>query len=333
MNYEKLVSLENIFQSWEDFKKGKRKTKDVMGFEYKLEDNLFKLHHLLANKTYKHGNYKSFFVQDPKQRHIHKAQVRDRVVHRLLYNYLNKLFDKSFIFDSYSSRKSKGTHKGVVRLQKFVLKVSENYTQDCWSLKCDVKKFFENIDHTILINLLKEKNSDREILILLEEVIESFHSRAGRGKGVPLGNLTSQIFANIYLHKFDWFVKHKLGIKYYLRYADDFLVLDISPKKLHQHVAVFDDYLRSSLGLELHPNKIVFKSLNLGIDFLGYVIFPYHILPRTKTKKRALKKIRQKVNLKNFENSLQSYLGYFVHADTYQLRNKIKDEVWMLKKS
>lgn len=331
MNYQKLVSLENIFQSWEDFKKGKRKTREVNEFEFKLEDNLYDLQHELATYTYRHGNYESFFVQDPKQRHIHKAQVKDRIVHRLLYNYLNSLFDSAFIFDSYSSRGNKGTHKGVLRLIKFTRELSKNYAQDCWSLKCDIKKFFENIDHQILINFLEEKILDKDILVLLKEVIGSFHSRAGWGKGVPLGNLTSQIFANVYLYKFDWFVKHELGVKHYLRYADDFLILDTSPQKLRKHIDVFDNYLRSNLDLEIHPSKIIFRKLKLGIDFLGYVVFPHHVLPRTKTKKRIFKNIRKKANLKNFDGSLQSYLGYFVHANTHKLRNKIKDESWMLR--
>lgn len=218
-NYQDLILVENLFQAWSEFKKGKRKRKDVQIFERNLEDNLFDLHYQLKSKTYQHGNYQSFYVQDPKQRHIHKAQVPDRIIHHLLYKYLYELFDKTFIFDSYSCRENKGTHKGVKRLEKFARIVSKNYTRDCWALKLDIKKFFASVDHNILMNLLKRKINDPDILWLLKEVIDSFP------KGIPLGNLTSQVFANIYMNELDQFIKHKLKIKYHLRYADDFLVL------------------------------------------------------------------------------------------------------------
>ena len=148
---------ENLFQAWSEFRKGKSKRSDVQLFERHLEDNLFELHQKLKNKTYRHGGYESFYVQDPKQRHIHKASVADRVIHHLLYTFLYKLFDKSFIYDSYSCRLNKGTHKGVKRLGEFTRKVSKNYTGDFWALKCDVKKFFANVDHSILLKLLEKK--------------------------------------------------------------------------------------------------------------------------------------------------------------------------------
>ncbi len=157
-------------------------------FERNLEDNLFALQNELKNKTYRHGKYQAFYVYDPKLRHIHKAEVSDRIIHRLLYKYLYELFDKSFIYDSYSCRIGKGAHKAVKRLEKFTRIVSKNYTKNCWALKLDIKKFFASIDHEILLRLLKLKINDKDILGLLKQVIDSFHSDYGHGKGIPLGN-------------------------------------------------------------------------------------------------------------------------------------------------
>ena len=150
LNYLNLIGIENLFQAWNEFKKGKGKRRDVQRFERNLEDNLFGLHQALKEKNYRHEGYHSFYVHDPKQRHIHKAQVSDRIIHRLLYKSLYGIFDKTFIFDSYSCRLEKGTHKGVLRLRDFSRIVSQNYTKSCWALKLDIKKFFANVDHQIL---------------------------------------------------------------------------------------------------------------------------------------------------------------------------------------
>lgn len=332
--YNHLISFENIFQAFYEFRKGKSKRKDVQLFERNLEDNLFELHTGLVNRAYRHGDYQSFYVNDPKQRHIHKASVLDRIVHRLLYTFLYKLFDKSFIHDSYSCRLGKGTHKGVKRLEKFVRKVSKNYTSSCWALKCDIKKFFASIDHQILLNLLKKKIKDKNILWLLSEVIESFSGEGAlvsqgvplRGyKGIPLGNLTSQIFANVYLNELDQFVKHKLKVRYYLRYADDFIFLSWDKDTLQRTIVPIGDFLKDKLRLDLHPNKIIIRRLDNGIDFLGYIVLPHYILPRTKTKKRIFRKLKEKIGLGNFNQSLQSYLGYLRHANSFELSEKIRN--------
>lgn len=153
-SYSEIISIENLFQVWDEFRKGKRERKDVQVFERNLEDNLFNLHQALRDKTYSHGKYQSFYVHDPKQRHIHKAGVADRVAHHLLYKFLYSVFDKAFIYDSYSCRLDKGTHKAVDRLEKFTRIVSKNYTKPCWALKLDIKKFFASVDHKILLQLL-----------------------------------------------------------------------------------------------------------------------------------------------------------------------------------
>ena len=161
MSDKDFITLKNIFNAWAEFRKGKRNKTDVQLFERNLEDNIFQLYFDLKNKTYRHSSYQSFYVNDPKQRHIHKASVRDRIVHHLLYKYLYKVFDRGFIYDSYSCRLEKGTHKAIFRLGRLVRKISRNYTKSCWMVKCDVRKFFASIDHEILIRLLQIKVSNQ----------------------------------------------------------------------------------------------------------------------------------------------------------------------------
>ena len=331
MNYSNITRIENLFQAWTEFRKGKKRRKDLQAFERYLEDNLFVLQNALKTKTYSHGEYQEFYVHDPKRRHIHKAPVADRVIHHLLYKYLYKLWDKTFIYDSYSCRLEKGTHKGVLRIEKFIRIVSKNYTKPCWALKLDIKKFFANVDHETLKKLLRQKIADLDILWLLTNVIDSFHSESGEGKGIPLGNLTSQVFANIYMNELDQSVKHQLKVKYYIRYADDFVLLSESREALEKAAGPVSQFLKTSLKLKLHPNKIIFRNLRWGIDFLGYIVLPHYILPRTKTKKRIFSKLKAKINDENFNQSLQSYLGYLVHANSYKLTQKLKNKIWVWK--
>jgi len=320
--YSKLISIECLLQAWEEFRVGKRKRYDVQKFERFLEKNLFNLQYALSSKTYRHGGYSEFYVNDPKRRHIHKADVQSRVVHHLLYKHMYGLFDKTFIYDSYSCRLGKGTHKVVLRLEKFARKVSKNYTQNCWALKCDIKKFFASVDHEILFNLLKTKIKDKDILLLIKKVIDSFHSERGEEKGIPLGNLTSQIFANIYLNALDQFIKNSLKIKYYLRYADDFIILDTDKRKFRRYIIFIEKLLEANSKLKLHPNKICIRNLEWGIDFCGYIVLPHYTLPRTKTKIRIIKKI---VNGNASSQAFQSYLGYFSHAHSFKIIQDLKN--------
>ena len=330
--YLSLISIENLFQAWEEFKKGKRNKRDVQVFEKHLEDNLFGLQYELAKKTYRHGNYHQFYVNDPKRRHIHKAQVSDRIVHHLLYKYLYELFDKTFIFDTYSCRLNKGTHRAVRQLESFSRKLSKNCTQDFWALKLDIKQFFASVDHSILKSLILKKVNDENILWLIDQVIDSYSSskvekqyievldktRTINDVGIPLGNLTSQIFANIYLNELDQFIKHNLKIKYYLRYADDFIIVDSDREFLLQCFKTLTQILSDKLELEFHPAKISIRKFSWGIDFCGYIVLPHYIIPRTKTRRRIYKKVlKDKVSPQSF----QSYLGYFSHTDSYQVQN------------
>ncbi|TSC63327.1 MAG: Uncharacterized protein G01um101493_449 [Microgenomates group bacterium Gr01-1014_93] len=326
LNYRDVITIESLFQAWDEFKKGKRKKWDVQLFERHLEDNIFTLNWRLTKKIYRHAPYTAFNIYDPKFRHIHKATVADRIVHHALVSKIEPIFDKGFIYDSYSCRKNKGTHMAVKRLAVFIRKVSRNYTGECFCLKLDIKKFFESIDHEILLSLIKKKLEDQDLIWLLTNILKSFSLI----KGIPIGNLTSQIFANIYLNELDHFIKHKLGIKYYIRYADDFVILSDDKLCLETLVPRIAEFLKEKLDLSLHPNKILIRKYTQGIDFLGYIVLPNYILPRTKTKKRIFKKLKELISSASFDQSLQSYLGYLSHANSYRIDQQLKNMSWFL---
>ncbi len=300
--------------AWGEFISGKKKKKDVQEFSLCLMDNIFNLHFDLANLTYKYSAYQAFKINDPKPRTIHKATVRDRLLHHAIHRLLYPFFDKTFISDSFSCRENKGTHKAITRFRVFSQKVSQNNTKTCWILKGDIKKFFASIDHNILLGTLKEYIPDQKIIWLLQEIVSSFDS--GKvGVGLPLGNLTSQLFANIYLNKFDQFIKHKLKLKHYIRYADDFVIFSQSKDFLEKQTLLIKSFLLEILKLEVHPNKIFIKTLASGIDFLGWVNFEDHRVLRTKTKKRMLIRLKQSPK----KEVLISYLGLLKHGNTRKL--------------
>lgn len=324
MLYQKIISIEHLFQSWNEFKKDKRLRPDVQIFERSLEDNLFALHEELKTKTYQHSPYTAFNIYDPKFRHIHKAIVRDRVVHHAVVSFIEPIFDRTFIYDSYSCRKGKGTHKSVRRLALFVRKVSNNYTGSCFVLKLDIKKFFASVDHQILLDCVKNKVTDNDLLWLIQNIIGSFSS----GTGIPIGNLTSQIFANIYLNELDQFIKYVIKEKYYIRYCDDFVIVSNSKENLADLISKIDIFIKENLKLSLHQQKKIIRKYTQGIDFLGYVVLPHYILPRTKTKRRIYRKLKENMGKKNFDQSLQSYLGYLSHAKSFRLAQEIKNLFW-----
>jgi RNA-directed DNA polymerase len=221
IQYDDVVTFSNVLESWNDFVSGKRKREDVNEFAVHVVDNLLDLFNDLKISTYFHGSYEEYVICDPKKRTIHKATVRDRVVHRLLYNALYNYFDKRYIHDSYSCRVGKGTHKAQARFRHFVNVVSKNYTKQCYLLKFDIKKCFESVDTEILKSILSWHVDDMRLKNLIFVIIDSFP------KGLPLGNLTSQLFINIYLHELDWYCKQTLKCRDYLRYADDIMIKNI----------------------------------------------------------------------------------------------------------
>ncbi|TSC92338.1 MAG: Uncharacterized protein CEN92_6 [Candidatus Berkelbacteria bacterium Licking1014_96] len=282
-----------------------------------LMDNVFVLHRDLVNYTYHHGGYQVFNICDPKPRRIHKASVRDRLLHHAIYRKLYPFFDRIFIYDSYSCRLNKGTHRAVNRFRNLFYQISQNNTKTCWVLKCDIQKFFASINHSILKNILSEYIPDKKILGLLGEVINSFETK--ENTGLPLGNLTSQILVNIYMNKFDQFIKHKLKVRYYLRYADDFVLMSDNHDWLAKQIPLIDRFLKNELALKLHPDKIIIKTYASGVDYLGWVSFTDHRILRTTTKRRILK--RMALNPRN--ESINSYFGLIKHGNT----NKLKKEI------
>jgi RNA-directed DNA polymerase len=321
--------LKNLFSAWQEFRRGKWSKSDVLIFEENLENNIFKLHDELAAGKYIHGPYENFYVRDPKLRLISKAGVRDRLVHQAIFRVLYHVFDRKFIYDSYSCRIEKGNHAAVRRLDNFCHKVSDNFNQPAFALKCDIKKFFASVDRKILFEIIKRTIKDKEALLLIKTILLSFNS--GEIIGLPLGNVTSQLFANIYLNELDQFVKRELKIKLYLRYCDDFIFLDKDKNKLLAIIPILRIFLSEELKLKLHERKIIIRKLNQGIDFLGYVVLPHYAVLRTKTRNRALRKIADKRNaLENkeiseeyFNNSLNSYLGMLKHCHGHKNKAKI----------
>ena len=312
--FEDLISVDNLLLAWQEFIKGKRNRMDVQVFSFNLTDNLLSLHYDLATHKYKHGDYQAFKISDPKPRIIHKASVCDRLLHRAVYRILCPFFDRIFIADSFSCRNDKGTHRAINRLREFSHLVSQNNTKTCWILKCDIKRFFASIDQDILVDILRKHIGGESILNLLKEIIFSF-----KPNGLPLGNLTSQLFANIYLNEFDQFVKHKLRVKHYVRHADDFVILLDDKNYLENRMPVIKDFLQYKLKLILHPDKIFIKTLCSGIDFLGWVNFKNFRVLRTKTKRKMFKKIRENPA----KEIINSYLGLLSHGNSKKLGGKI----------
>jgi retron-type reverse transcriptase len=312
--YEAIISPDNLLDAWKEFLRGKQKKRDVQAFEYNLVENISQLHDELASGTYRHGPYSHFRISDPKPRDIHKARVRDRLTHHAIYRVLYPYFNRTFIPDSYSCRLDKGTHRAIAAFKRYAYRASKNHTKTLWVLKCDVRKFFASIDHEVLLGILRYHISDERTLALLQNVIESFYSTAS-GKGLPLGNLTSQLLVNVYMNEFDQWVKHRLKARYYLRYADDFVVLSVDRIELEALLPHIREYLRDTLKLELHPNKVSISTLASGIDFLGWVHFPDHDVLRTSTKRRMLKALQGEPE----EATLASYRGLLSHGNAHTL--------------
>ena len=280
----------------------------------------------LKRGSYRCGAYRKFTINDPKRRIIHKASVKDRLVHHAIHRVLYPLFDSTFVFNSYSCRNHKGTHKAFARLVQLTRRVSANMTRPCWVLKCDIKRFFDSIDHGVLKHLLAQKIFDSRLLGLLNLIIDSFHTLAG--KGLPLGNLTSQLFVNIYMDSFDKFMGHQLEMKYYLRYADDFIILGNSPQESLKYLGSMKQFLAAKLSLEIHPRKIKLRNLRWGIDFVGYVALPHYCLPRRKTVERILNNVRRLSRKGQItDNTLASYIGFLKHAASRGKQQLIREIV------
>ncbi|MDP3772373.1 MAG: reverse transcriptase domain-containing protein [bacterium] len=321
--FDEVISVENMLEAWKEFIRGKRKKQDVQEFQLYLMDNIFSLHGDLTTRMYRHGEYHEFHIFDPKPRVIHKASVRDRLLHHAIYRTLYPFFDRTFIADSYSCRIGKGTHKALNQFRSFGYIESKNNTRTCWILKCDIRKFFANINHAVLTDILRGYIPDAGIMRLLEEVVGSFSSTR-LGVGLPLGNLTSQLLVNIYMNEFDQFAKHRLKAAHYIRYADDFVIMSEDRGVLEEYLSLIGDFLRDKLMLGLHPDKVFIKTLVSGVDFLGWVHFPDHRVLRTSTKRRMMKRVAESVQ----QETIVSYCGLLRHGNAYRIRRQLLLYLW-----
>jgi len=318
VDFSDISSTVALRAAWRKFARGKKSRPDVQTYQKRLGGNIARLHRKLDLGVYHHGRYQPFMICDPKQRQIHKATVEDRLVHRAIVTAIEPLFEKHFIYDSYSCRIGKGTHAGVVRLHTFLRRASSNRHRKTYALKCDIKQFFASIDHEILLRHIERRIQDEPTLELLRSVILSHGEHVG--KGIPLGNVTSQLFANIYLHELDWFVKQALGVRYYARYCDDFVIVSTDKEYLSSLISPLRQFLSEELHLELHPRKVTIRSWDQGIDFLGHVLRPHATTIRTKTKRRMLAKVT--------EHNLSSYQGICSHVNEYHLRQLLQVVAW-----
>jgi retron-type reverse transcriptase len=331
---------------------------NALKFEINAEENILRLEKELKAKTYRPSRSILFFVKKPKSREIFAADFRDRVVHHILVGCLEPILEKVFIHDSYPCRKGKGTHRAVIRLQSFIRKVSKNGNVRAYYLQLDIKSFFINIDKEILFGLIKRKTKNKDILWLAEVII--FHdctknyilrdevnlfnklrwekSLFGKGNktGIPIGNLTSQFFANVYLNELDQFVKHRLRCPYYIRYTDDFVLLDNSRERLAKWMEEISRFLESELRLKLNPRQTKLQPVSNGIDFVGYIVRRDYILVRRRVVNNMDRKFRRferhgfkdlnYERLEELRSSLQSYLGHFRWANSYRLVEELAEE-------
>lgn len=360
INKDKIIH--DLFQAYYDARKNKRNTINALAFEKYLEANLFALSNEILERKYKPKQSICFIVRNPVKREIFAADFRDRVIHHFIYNHIYSIFEKTFINDSYSCRVDKGTHYGIKRIDKFIRSCSQNYTKDCYILKLDIKGYFMAMNKALLFHkvksvLLKNKHKiavDLDlILYLINKTIFNdpkknciikgkkidWHSlpktkslfNVNPEYGLPIGNLTSQLFGNVYLNDFDHFVKKQLKIKYYGRYVDDFILIHPDKEYLKMCISIIRSYLKENLHLELHPNKIYLQHYSKGVKYLGTVIKPHRIYIANRTKGNFHKAIEEqnkiardhkptKEEQQAFQSSINSYLGIMKHYKSYKLR-------------
>ncbi|MBR9692738.1 hypothetical protein GOV07_02280 [Candidatus Woesearchaeota archaeon] len=339
--YKKLYSWNNLLLAHQKARRGKSRSQAVCKFEQNLTMNLAVLRHELKMKTYTPNPLKTFILRDPKTRKISKSTYRDRIAHHALVNILEPIFEPRFINDSYASRKNKGTSTALKRFDCFVRRASSNghlvvngkdrNHVGVYVLKADIKHYFDNVSHSILVKLISKHIKDEEIIHLIQLILQN-HRTNNTGKGMPLGNWTSQFFANIYLNELDQYIKHQLKAKHYLRYVDDFLIVHTSQTMLRWYLGVIKEYLKKYLLLELHPDKCAIKPLGQGVDLLGFKVFYLYRRVKRRNKRRVFTRLR--VLLEDYEQglidevsvkrSLQGWCGYAVQGNSYKLRKMLK---------
>ncbi len=366
-----LFSYENLYRAYLDCRKNKRNTPAAILFEMNAEEHLFQLQHELTDRSFRPSTSSCFVTKNPKLREIFAADFRDRITHHLLVRYLEAIWEPVFIYDSYASRPGKGTHLAVQRLQKFSRKVTCNCTRPAYYLQLDIKNFFMSINKQILYALIRSRCQQEEMLwlasiLIFHDPTEDYHLKSPkallnqiprqkslfgveRDYGLPIGNLTSQFFANVYLNGLDQFVKHVLKCRFYMRYVDDFVLLHPCNEQLRTWQQQIESFLHSKLELRLNPARTRLRPLNNGIDFVGYIVRPSYILCRNRVVHNLETRLREfeqiliatqgqfsvirydRAVLDELFACLNSYLAHFKHADAFTLTRRIFEKFTYLK--
>lgn len=350
--YAKICSFENLYQAYLNARKNKRYRFEILSFSSNLEENLLDIQKKLVNHSYEIGHYRQFVISDPKERLIMALPFKDRIVQWALYQILNPIFIKSYISDSYGCIAGRGVHSAVSNLQYWLRKVNRK-DKPYYYLKLDISKFYYRVDHEVLIHIISKKISDIEVIELLIKIIDSKDTAFGlpsglnieetnirlSDKGMPIGNLSSQMFANIYLNEIDQFIKRILHIKYYIRYMDDMIILSDDKKLLHSIKNKIENFLNEQLKLNLN-NKTCIRPVTLGIDFVGYKIWNTHIKLRKSTKlrmKRRLTHLKKQyenncIELSKITETVTSYQGLLKHCNSYNFTTKFFNEYVLQRK-
>lgn len=319
--YPEIYNLSNLILAWKKARKHKTKKDYVIEFEANLIENLLQLQKELRNQTYFPQPLKTFILRDPKTRVISKSDFRDRIVHHALVFIIEPIFDKSFIYDSCANRIGKGNLFAIKRFELFKRKVTNNLKSKAFCLKADIKHYFEEVNHEILISFISKKIKDASVINLIKKILDN--GKISEDIGMPLGNLTSQFFANVYLNESDYFVKHKLKAKYYIRYVDDFVILHSSQEQLKIWKQEISKFLKEKLKLELHPEKSKIISVSKGIDFVGFRNFWHDRLLRKRNIKKMLSKVEDykqgKITKEKLLESFQGWNAYAKWANSYNL--------------
>ncbi len=311
--FQSIISIDNLMLADEKAQKGKTKQYGVVLHNKNRETNIMKLHTMLLMKTYKTSEYDIFKVYEPKEREVYRLPFfPDRICHHAVMNVLEPIFVATFTADSYSCIKGRGIHKASFNLRKAL----KNTDETTYCLKLDVKKFYPNIDHIVLKNLLRKKFKDESLLWLLDEIIDS-------APGLPIGNYLSQYLANFYLTYFDHWIKEQLGVKYYFRYADDIVVLHHSKAELWQIFNSIQTYFEMHLNLQIKGNWQVFPVESRGIDFVGYVHYHTHVKLRKSIKQRFARMLKRNPK----RESIASYTGWTKHCNSKNLMKKLTADV------
>lgn len=324
--YDKKLTYESLMKAHIESRKGKSLRNEIILFNLKQEEYIMWLYEQLKNRTYKHSGYTTFYVTEPKLRMIEKSIYMDRIVHRwYVDNFMKEYFVKSFINTSYACLENRGMHKACIDVQN-AMKHCKRIWNNYYIIKMDVSKYFKNIDKEILYEILQRKIKDEKLLWLTKEILYS----NGEEKGLPIGNYTSQCFANIYLNEVDQYAKHGLGLKYYFRYMDDILAMVKTKKEAIQKLQLIRIFLKEKLKLELNSKTQIFKSTQ-GVNFCGYKINEYRLKIRDRGKRKLKNKIKKlkyeirtnKISTKDAYKYLSGHFGYIEIANVKTLKEKL----------